>query len=275
MAVIYISFFLLLYLFITIVWFLKSKSVKFKKQSRIILISLVIPILFIQIDKNILIFLDIRLPVELFPSYLLIFATGIWYSMIRYRLFRLTPEYVSKELVENIEESIVLIDPNKNILTANEKFLISIGYSSDVQKLSLESFIDNASGIMPRLDSLLEGKKKDFSCRIHFRRPSNEHPLMDCRFSLVRDTFGDILGVMLIAREVKEIKQFRAFYKITDRELNIIDQLISGAVNRDIAPALGITHNTLKRHIANIYIKLDISNKVELMNLLKDFNIIN
>ncbi len=272
---IHFGIYILMYFIILIRWYFKGESYKTKRQAFILINTLVLSLSLSLFEKIIFSNIKTRLIVETSPVLLLIFTSGIWYAMIRYRLFRLTPEFVSKELVENIEESIVLIDPNKNILTANEKFRITIGCSVDIQKLKMESFINSGSGIMPLLDSLLEGKEKDFSCRVRFRSPGNEHPLMDCRFSLVRDTFGDILGVMLIAREVKEIKQFHAFYKITDRELNIIDQLVSGAANREIASALGITHNTLKRHIANIYIKLNISNKVELMNLLRDFDIIN
>ena len=35
-----------------------------------------------------------------------------------------------------------------------------------------------------------------------------------------------------------------------------------------------VNENTLKRHIANIYSKFGIKNKVGLLNLLKDFNLI-
>ena len=44
--------------------------------------------------------------------------------------------------------------------------------------------------------------------------------------------------------------------------------------NKDMAKKLDIAETTLKRHITNIYNKLSVNNKVELINLLKDFNII-
>ena len=48
----------------------------------------------------------------------------------------------------------------------------------------------------------------------------------------------------------------------------IIQYLISGYSYNDI------TENTLKRHITNIYNKLGVDNKIQLMNLLKEFNLI-
>jgi NarL family two-component system response regulator YdfI len=97
---------------------------------------------------------------------------------------------------------------------------------------------------------------------------------MDTRFSVVRDGFNDLLGVLVLGREVKEVKQLKTFYELTGRELDTIQGIINGFANKEIANFLGIVERTVKAHLTNIYNKLGISNKVQLFSLLREFNII-
>jgi two-component system nitrate/nitrite response regulator NarL len=51
---------------------------------------------------------------------------------------------------------------------------------------------------------------------------------------------------------------------LTQREHDITDQVLTGKTNREIGAALGISEETVKRHIRNIYDKLGVSNRMEL-----------
>lgn len=53
-------------------------------------------------------------------------------------------------------------------------------------------------------------------------------------------------------------------YRLTPRELEIVAQITAGASNRDIADALGISEETVKRHLSNIYEKTGVSTRLEL-----------
>lgn len=52
-------------------------------------------------------------------------------------------------------------------------------------------------------------------------------------------------------------------YALTDRELEILRLLASGATNADIARELWITRQTVKFHVSNVYRKLDVGNRTE------------
>ena len=56
---------------------------------------------------------------------------------------------------------------------------------------------------------------------------------------------------------------------ITEREKDIIGCMIEGLNNNEISEKLFISKNTVKRHIQNIYEKLNIENKIKLFNILK------
>lgn len=57
-------------------------------------------------------------------------------------------------------------------------------------------------------------------------------------------------------------------YKITEKEKVIIDLLLKGKENKEIADILENSVNTIKYHIAHIYNKLNVSNKIEMIKLL-------
>jgi DNA-binding NarL/FixJ family response regulator len=67
------------------------------------------------------------------------------------------------------------------------------------------------------------------------------------------------------------ISGHEAFYlktEITRREKEIIEQIMKGLTNQEIADRLFITLQTVKDHTHNIYLKADVRNRIELVNLI-------
>lgn len=58
-------------------------------------------------------------------------------------------------------------------------------------------------------------------------------------------------------------------YSITQREKEIIKMILDGSSNKDIEDKLFISSSTVRNHIYNIYQKLGIQNRIELINLIK------
>ena len=50
---------------------------------------------------------------------------------------------------------------------------------------------------------------------------------------------------------------------LTNRELEVLNLIIQGYTNNEIADKLTITKHTTKAHIASIYQKLEVSNRVQ------------
>jgi DNA-binding NarL/FixJ family response regulator len=59
--------------------------------------------------------------------------------------------------------------------------------------------------------------------------------------------------------------------KISEREFQILEKLINGYANNDIANQLFLSINTIKSHIKSIYLKLDVSNRYELIIRVKKY----
>jgi len=50
---------------------------------------------------------------------------------------------------------------------------------------------------------------------------------------------------------------------LTKREYEILERLASGQSNKELARALDISPNTIKTHLASLYAKLEVRNRVE------------
>lgn len=65
---------------------------------------------------------------------------------------------------------------------------------------------------------------------------------------------------------------FQEEYEITSREKEIIDLIMEGKSNIEIENILFISFNTVKNHIYNIYKKLGINSRVQLLNFIKHYH---
>lgn len=58
-------------------------------------------------------------------------------------------------------------------------------------------------------------------------------------------------------------------FSLTRRERLVVESLVTNASNDEISAALHITTNTLKKHVSNIYRKLQVSNRIQLINMIQ------
>jgi len=50
---------------------------------------------------------------------------------------------------------------------------------------------------------------------------------------------------------------------LSDREVEVLQQIAKGSANKDIATTLSISESTVKSHVANIFQKLDVNHRTE------------
>jgi DNA-binding NarL/FixJ family response regulator len=87
-----------------------------------------------------------------------------------------------------------------------------------------------------------------------------------------------VLQIHKMESEIKEtratpvlIADFSEFdeYDLTDREKEVLQMIARGYKNSEIAEKLFVSENTVKTHIKNIYVKLDVKNRVEALKRVK------
>ena len=67
----------------------------------------------------------------------------------------------------------------------------------------------------------------------------------------------------------KDIKKLAVKNNLSEREAEVLYFINEGMSNADIAEKIFVSTNTIKYHIKNIYLKLDVKNRVEALNKIK------
>jgi DNA-binding NarL/FixJ family response regulator len=73
---------------------------------------------------------------------------------------------------------------------------------------------------------------------------------------------------------VKEVRKNNNF-RLTEREVEVLEELSNGSTNREIARKLYLTEGTVKNYISNIYSKLEVTGRQKAVFKAKEEGIIN
>ena len=65
---------------------------------------------------------------------------------------------------------------------------------------------------------------------------------------------------------------FNERFGISKRETEIIDEIVKGKTNKEISESLFISLQTVKDHVHNVFLKTEVKNRVQLINLIRQFN---
>jgi DNA-binding CsgD family transcriptional regulator len=61
---------------------------------------------------------------------------------------------------------------------------------------------------------------------------------------------------------------------LTGQELRVLEKLAVGQSNNEIARALGLSPNTVKTHVANLFAKLEVSRRTQAISKARDLHVI-
>ncbi|MBN1533737.1 MAG: PAS domain-containing protein [Spirochaetes bacterium] len=258
-----------------VVWSRRAKTNKERSQGRIIFIAMLISIMVISADEIVLSKLTGYMSKAMSPIFYLFWMGGIWYAIARYQFLKISPAAVSECIVAAIDESFLLLDNNFNIVRINRaaEELLKTTRKSLVNR-PFSGIIEESGDIARELERMRDGAFESFSCRMHYRVPGGPPLLVDTKLKIVRDDHGDSIGVLVIGKEVKELSRLRDRYRLSPREADVINLIIQGNSRKDIARMLGLSNETVKTHCTAAYNKLGVDNKIQLINVLKEYNLI-
>ncbi|MFH0976906.1 MAG: LuxR C-terminal-related transcriptional regulator [Spirochaetota bacterium] len=257
-------------------WRKNTRLQKIKKQAGLILI-------FYFITMSVACLLDIVFPALKYydppnsgPTILLFYITGLWYSMVKYKFLVFQPSMAADKIISNIQEIVILLSPDFRIIEANNKFIELMDNNLSKEALKNKNYSEIVSEnnyLNIELHNLAEKQIKSFDCKIEYMaKPDNI--FTDSYFTGITDNFGDLTGILVISRENKGIKEFRKKYKLTHKQFDIITLSLTGLSNIEIGKKLNLAERTIETHLYNIYHKLNINNKIELLNKAREYNLI-
>jgi len=89
--------------------------------------------------------------------------------------------------------------------------------------------------------------------------------VMAGQYWLERESVSDLVGALRSAIVRAQSRSGRKPFNLTSRELEMIDSIVAGYTNKDIGQKLSISEQTVKHHLTNIFNKLGVSNRLELV----------
>ncbi len=204
--------------------------------------------------------------------WLLIWIGILLYTIRKYRFITITPDFISRDITENIEEGIVLLDPSLGVIFAN-RAVLSMLNEDRAEHICLPELVRERHVLDNEFSRMTGSESDSFRTRVNLApRDSGKGIPVDLKVKKVIDSFKDLSGFLMIVSRVKELEQLKTRYRITARELDVIRQLAVGKTTREIAGMLGLAERTIETHVANIYNKLGIGNRIELLNLLAEYD---
>jgi len=243
-----------------------TDSIRIRKQSRLIFIAIILTIASYNIEPFLApIFFD-YLTYGQAPIYSIAWISLIWYAMVRYRFLGVYEKFLLHDVLDSLHEMVILTDSSKRVFRINRALREKLETRQD--SYSLDEIVVEHNLVHRLLDSIEDTTL--WGITLNLRVSEGKTGLVEAALSIFKDRFGDTVGFLITARKMRE--QFSLLEKsnITDREYQLIQLVLAGNSNRDIAATLDITLRTVETHITNIFNKLGVNRRIELINYCGD-----
>jgi len=139
---------------------------------------------------------------------LALFSFMVAYSMIRYRLMKLTTAETADVVIDTIADSLFVIDGNKTIINVNKSTLDLLGYTrKELMNVPLENIVNLPhfeSNILSKVSA--DGRIKDIEAEF-FTKERKSIPMNISASSIYNDR-GELEGTVIVARDLTETKNF-------------------------------------------------------------------
>ena len=272
--IVYVSLYNILYLILVAGWGKKTVFKRQKMQARMLFITLAIGYFAGMLEEILLPSLSPYSSHALSAFFFIIPMLAALFATVRTRFMAITLEYVSEEIVNTIDEAIILLDPDFRILVCNTRAEVLLSRSgAELTNRRFADIVADYGVIAPLLYRMMNDGDNGFPCRLEYSTDGGRRVLTDNTFAKVLDKKGEIIGVLIVSREVKELEQLKIAFNITPRETEIIRCIAAGYSNREMCGRLSLSESTIKTHLLNIFRKLEVKNKLQLLHVLQEFTL--
>lgn len=204
---IYHFLFLLLSIILIAIWGSKSNSIRKRKQARILVITSLTPFLLNLLTQNILPSIGILKLPNMGHLYSLIMVIGVYYGMIKYRLFEITPKQLMEELLHEMMDLMILVSPEGRIITINTSSENLLGYSKrELLDKPLEAIIQNRT-FMDILNNMENSKIYNLSNVNCIKKDGYTLPVNLTCSLIIDPTIKDMLGMVIVGQDITLVKK--------------------------------------------------------------------
>ncbi len=194
----------------------KTPSVIEKKQAKIILLCTIIPLFVGSVSDTILPKLGIHVIPNLASIFVIFWAVGLVYAIVKYRFLEVTPAIAADIIIANMTDMLIITDHDFKILLTNEAVVNTLGYTKEELKGKMLNilFFENSE----KMDEVI--KQKDIKhYDIILKRNDNKNVPVIFSVAEVRSKKEELIGFVCMAKDITIRKEMENVLKRSNEEL--------------------------------------------------------
>lgn len=198
----YLEIYFLLALYLCWQVYKKSSRMQEKKQAKCVFMGSLLPIIGGSISDVILPMLGIPV-IGLAATFNSILAVSIVYAIQKYRFMGITPQLATGKIIASMLDSLVVANPDGTIAMVNKATEDLLGYKGGemVGRLLETLFEENEK----KLENLLKDETIE-NLRVKYLTRDKKTIPISLSSSDVRDKYGDLIGRVIVAKDMREIE---------------------------------------------------------------------
>lgn len=195
-----------------------------------------------------------------------IFILGVRFSISRYKLMNLHPQVPVLNIMMGMQDACLLVNTYGEIICTNREGRRLV---KGQEKKKMHEIFVVPENVREEIRELARSKKGTITvqCYKNEKKHADEFILFNKVIRCVIDEGGGLSGFFVMITEDKSLNDFQKMYNITTRQMEIITLVISGLSNVEVAGHLNLSERTVENHLFNIYNKIGIDNKIELVKI--------
>lgn len=252
----------------------KSASNRERRQLDVIMAAFIATSIIVNLTQFIIPWFRFYSIPDIGPAGHAMYLAGLYYAVFRLRFMRNRLTVSADELIAHISDMVFITDRDAVIISMNKPARTAVDAGSNRSGARrLFDVLHDSSEIVSLFGRLAAGETQSENIRITYRGGDRDM-YTDSYVSRIMDEFSDHVGFLVISGEHRGRPMMQAAYRITDREFKVIELCVRGMTNREMARSLDVSLRTVETHLVNIYNKLGVNNRIELMNIAIRFGLV-
>lgn len=197
-------------LVILYVWGLQANNTRVKKQSRILVLSSIIPFGLNLLTQSILPLFGVKIFPLMGQLYAMIMVIGIYIVITKYKFLRIPEKYILEEIANEMMDMFILLNEKGEFIRMSRHTLDMLGYEKDeLLKQNIHLIVDEKDSDKISINHLKQRDKKHLDDIALVKKNGERIPVHISYIPIYDRVLHDFLGAVLVMRDISIICKLR------------------------------------------------------------------